>query len=66
MLYFKAGIKREKESLLELKKFIEEIPTMGIVDKSKTYNNTLVEFLKFENSTVLAKEIVSQAMGRLS
>ena len=66
VLYSKVGIKRDKDKLLEVLKFLEEMPKMGIIDKSRTYNNTLVEFLKFENSTVLAKEIASQALGRLS
>ena len=65
-LYYKAGIKRDKERLLSLTSFIEDIPKIGIIDKSRTYNNTLVEYLKFQNSLVLAKEIASQALGRLS
>ncbi len=66
ILYFKVGIKREKENLLGVMKFLEELPKLGIIDKSKTYNNTLVDFLKFKNSLVLSKEIVNQALGRLS
>ena len=66
MLYYKVGIKREKENLLSVIKFLEKTPKIGLIDKSRTYNNTLVEFLKFQNTLVLSKEIVNQALGRLS
>ena len=65
ILYKKAGIKRGKDSLLELIDFIESIPEYGLIDKSKIYNNTLVDLLKFENSKLLAKEIAKSAIGRL-
>ena len=66
VLYYKVGIKREKENLLSVIKFLEKIPKIGLIDKSRTYNNTLVEFLKFQNTLLLSKEIVKQALGRLS
>ena len=66
ILYENAGIKREKESLLKLLDFIESLPEYGLIDKSKIYNNTLVDLLKFENSKILAKEIVKSAIGRLT
>ncbi len=66
ILYSNVGIKREKDKLLKTLEFLESIPQYGLIDKSTTYNNTLVEYLKFQNSIILSKEIVKSALGRLS
>jgi len=65
-LYKYAGITRDKKGLLNLEKFLEniELDRMSIDDRSRVYNTTLVEFLKFRNSIFLAKEIMKSAKKR--
>ncbi len=62
VLYLKVGIKREKEDLLKALDFIKKLPKVGLIDKSIVYNNTLVEYLKFQNSLVLAKEMITSSL----
>ena len=66
VLYSKVGIKRDKTTLQEALEFVKSIKSVGIIDKSTTYNKTLVEYLKFQNSILLSKEIIKQAIKRLS
>jgi len=65
-LYKYAGITRDKKGLESLEKFLDdiELDKMSIDDRSRIYNTTLVEFLKFQNSIILAKEITASAKKR--
>ncbi len=68
LLYQKAGIIRDKESLSIAKETIEsyvaQLPRMGILDHGNIYNTNLIERLKFENSLLLARVILEAALFR--
>ena len=67
-LYEDAGIIKDearlKEALREFEEIENEMPNMGIVDKSRVYNTNLVQFLKFKNSLLLSKLICQLALQR--
>ncbi len=64
--YLKAGVKREKNNLINLLKDIDniDIKEMGIGDKAKENNQNLVEFLEFINSLDIAKLMLQSALDR--
>jgi succinate dehydrogenase/fumarate reductase flavoprotein subunit len=43
---------------------IQELPKMGIKDKSQIYNTNLVEFLEFSNMLELAQSVAVCALKR--
>ena len=53
-----------KFAIKELEKMKNEIPKMGILDKSKQYNKNLVEFLEFINMIEIAEVIARTALNR--
>jgi succinate dehydrogenase / fumarate reductase flavoprotein subunit len=65
-LYECAGIIRDIEGLKSLVRYCEDTLTRDIAlsDGSRIYNTTLVDFLKFKNSLVLAKLIAESALSR--
>ncbi|MCW8953770.1 MAG: FAD-dependent oxidoreductase [Sulfurimonas sp.] len=68
MFYLHVGIKREKENLESLlkdvTKLLENLPMMGVSDKSKIYNSNLIEFLEFKNMLELSQLVVIGAIAR--
>jgi succinate dehydrogenase / fumarate reductase flavoprotein subunit len=68
LFYLHVGIKRDKESLQkvlkELKKLLQELPKMGVGDKSKKYNTNLIEFLEFKNMLELGEMVLLSAISR--
>ena len=68
MLYNKVGIVRTKEQLQEAYNEIasikEQLPLMGVSDKSKIYNSNLVEFIEFRNMLDVCEAVISAALSR--
>lgn len=68
LLFNKVGLFREKNTLEEALKYLEEeenkIKSMGIEDKSKEYNKNLVEYLEFENILLLSQIVTNCAYKR--
>ena len=68
LFYLHVGIKRDKESLQkvldELKKLLQELPKMGVGDKSKKYNTNLIEFIEFKNMLELGEMVLLSAISR--
>ena len=68
IFYTNVGISRDKESLesvlTKVKQFLNELPQMGVSDKSKVYNTNLIEFLEFRNMLELSKLILEGAISR--
>ncbi|QDF27678.1 FAD-dependent oxidoreductase [Halarcobacter anaerophilus] len=68
LLFNKVGLFREKNTLEEALKYLEEeknkIKSMGIEDKSKEYNKNLVEYLEFENILLLCQIVTNCAYKR--
>jgi succinate dehydrogenase / fumarate reductase flavoprotein subunit len=68
VFYEKVGIVRTKKELLEAKKTVSDmknnIPKMGVSDKSKIYNTNLIEFLEFINMVDVCKEVIDGALKR--
>ncbi len=68
LFYLHVGIKRDKESLQkvldELKKLLQEVPKMGVGDKSKKYNTNLIEFIEFKNMLELGEMVLLSAISR--
>ena len=66
--YQDAGIIRNKtrlESLLSTVKAIQqELPLMGIGDKSRVHNSTLVELIEFTNTLELGESLLVGALAR--
>ena len=66
--YKNAGIIRDDKGLKlllkELKQMQKDLEFMGIIDKGKTYNTNLIEFIKFYNSLDLCEIILTQAIDR--
>jgi succinate dehydrogenase / fumarate reductase flavoprotein subunit len=68
IFYEKVGIKRNEDELNSaiesVNKMIQELPKMGIKDKSQIYNTNLVEFLEFSNMLELAQSVAVCALKR--
>ncbi|MCF6309278.1 MAG: FAD-dependent oxidoreductase [Sulfurimonas sp.] len=68
LFYLHVGIKRDKKSLQkvlnELEKLLQELPKMGVGDKSKKYNTNLIEFLEFKNMLELSEMVLLSAISR--
>ena len=68
VFYHNVGIIRNemklKETLSIVLQIQKELPSMGIVDKSKRYNTNLLEFLEFINMIELAEVVLVCAIGR--
>ncbi len=66
VFYERVGIVREEDSLLKARKMLQDMQALdyGIVDKSRVYNSNLTEFLKFQNSLLLAEVIIDGALER--
>ena len=65
-LYELGGVLKTKESLKELFEYILDLESkldlMGIYDKGKTLNTNLVDFIKFKNSILVAKEYAKSSL----
>jgi len=68
LFYEKVGIVRENSQLsLALDTVMQmqvALSKMGIADKAKQNNQTLVEYLEFQNALLLAPAIISSALAR--
>ena len=68
ILYEKVGIVRREAELETALEFIEllkeELPKMGVRDKSKVYNTNLIEFLEFKNILDVSSAVVKAALER--
>ena len=68
LFYKNAGIVRNenalKSLLVTLKEMKQELPLMGIVDKSRCYNTNLTEFIKFQNTLEVGIMITQGALNR--
>jgi len=68
MFYKKVGLFRKEDELNSVLDILcnwqEKLPSMGINDKSKTYNTNLKEFLEFRHMLNLSKTIVLSALKR--
>ena len=66
--YKNAGIIRNKTSLTalldEVNQLLQEIPSMGIGDKSHLHNTNLIEFIEFINSVELSQILLVGAISR--
>ncbi len=67
LFYEKCGIKRNAKELEELIEKIEalqqNIPKMGLKDKSKIYNTNLIDLLEFHHTLLVAKEVACAALA---
>jgi len=70
MLYSYAGVKKSIKKLNTLLTYIDELEgqlsDMGILDKGKTYNTNLVDFIKFQNTLLVAREYVKSCIKEFS
>jgi len=68
IFYKNVGIRRDalalKDALTEIKKLIEELPFMGVGDKSKECNTNLIEFIEFKNMLELSELTLISAICR--
>jgi succinate dehydrogenase / fumarate reductase flavoprotein subunit len=66
IFYENVGIVREEVTLLKAQKLLKDMQSLdyGIGDKSRVYNSNLTEFLKFQNSLLLAEVIIESALER--
>jgi len=68
LFYEKVGIVRENSQLrIALDSVMQmqvALSKMGIADKSKENNQTLVEYLEFQNALLLAPTVISAALAR--
>ena len=68
LFYVHVGIKREKtnlESVLkDVRKLLQNLPMMGVSDKSEIYNTNLIEFLEFKNMLELSELVLIGAIAR--
>ncbi len=66
--YHKVGIVRNERDLkgvlAAVRRLHEELPLMGVADKSREFNTNLVEFIEFGNMIELAKTVLVGAIGR--
>jgi len=68
ILFKNVGLFRDEENLSqalrEIENMLENIPNMGLGDKSRIYNTNLKEFIEFQNMLHIAKAIVVSALYR--
>lgn len=68
LFYQDVGISRDKEglekTLKQVENYIQDIPKMGVSDRSKIYNTNLIEFLEFKNALELSRLILLAALSR--
>jgi len=68
ILYSKVGIVRRTQELQEALNFVTEcqqnLPKMGIKDKSQRYNTNLTEFLEFRNMLDVSEVVIGSALQR--
>jgi len=68
LFYLHVAIKRDKGILdyvlQDIEKLLEELPIMGVSDKSKIYNTNLIEFLEFKNMLEISKLVLLGAISR--
>ena len=68
LFYKNVGIRREEKTLQSALQRIQaikqDIPKMGVSDRSKVYNTNLIEFLEFINIVELAEVVVLSALQR--
>ena len=68
LMFKKAGLFKDEETLLSLSKEIEELEasldSIHIDDKSSIYNKNLLEYFELENSICVSKTLVFSAMKR--
>ena len=68
LFYRNVGLFRNEDDLEYALQAIEEIEkkveNIGIADKSKTYNKTLIDYLEFKNMLILAKAVILSANFR--
>ena len=68
ILFDKAGLFKDKNSLNEALKQIKEIKNsldkIGVVDKQKEYNKNLLEFLEFRNILDISLVVIQSALNR--
>ena len=68
LMYEKVGLFRDENNLKKALEFVNyyiaAFCDFGIVDKNKTYNTNLKEFIEFENMLKLSKVIIKSALSR--
>jgi succinate dehydrogenase / fumarate reductase flavoprotein subunit len=68
LMYENVGLFRTEQSLSSaldhIKNIRQEIPLMGVADKSKTYNTNLKEFIEFIKMVEVSEAIVLSALNR--
>ena len=68
LLYKKVGIIRKEHELIQaqqaLQKLKEQLPLMGVSDKSKVYNTNLLEFIEFRNMLDVCEVVITSALER--
>jgi len=68
IFYKTVAIKRDeitlKNTLKEIESIKNELPFMGVNDKSKVYNSNLIEFLEFKNMLLLCELVLKSAIKR--
>ena len=68
LFYNSVGIVRRKQELKDAQKIIvklkEQLPLMGVKDKSKVYNTNLLEFLEFRNMLDVCEAVLEGALMR--
>ena len=68
LLYKKVGIIRKEHELIQaqqaLQKLKEQLPLMGVSDKSKVYNTNLLEFIEFRNMLDVCEIVITSALAR--
>jgi len=68
LFYKDVGISRDEktlaQTLVKVESYIQDLPKMGVTDKSKSYNTNLIEFLEFKNTLELSRLILIAAISR--
>ena len=68
LFYKNAGIRRSEKALLSALEQVHamqhELPRMGVLDNSKTYNTNLLEFIEFSNMVSLAEVMLVSMLER--
>jgi len=68
LFYKNVGISRDKKTLettlVQVEKYLRELPLMGVSDNSQIYNTNLIEFLEFKNMLELSRLVLMGAIAR--